>query len=140
MEACAMKRRGWWIFGGILLLWISPVFYAVIRQGFFPERKDQTEAWARYWHNERMRKTMEERNFYRTHGLSGYRVWPRDDRATRTEIVYVDRPLIVDRVVERVVERPSHQSRPDLSGIYTTIPLSGPDLGKVRFDAVDGPE
>jgi cbb3-type cytochrome oxidase subunit 3 len=33
-----MRRKGWWILGGILLLWISPVFYGV---GSFLYRKHQ---------------------------------------------------------------------------------------------------
>jgi len=39
-----------------------------------------------------------------------------ESREVEPEIVYVDRPVVTERIVER--DRPSYQSQPDLSGFY----------------------
>lgn len=52
-------------------------------------------------------------------------------------MVYVDRPVVTERVVE--VQAPSYRSQPDLSGIYYNIPLTGPNNGNVQFNYIGGP-
>jgi len=136
-----MKRRGWWIAGGIILLWISPLFYGIIKASFFVEKQDQTASWAAWHKAERQRKKNQIRAEWKS--IVGYRPVrtsyssPKESGEREVEVVYVDRPVVTERVVE--VQAPSYRSQPDLSGIYYNIPLTGPNNGNVQFNYIGGP-
>lgn len=134
-----MKRRGWWIAGGIILLWISPLFWG-IGSSLLKEKKDYSEDWKRY--NEELNRPAYEAAVHRwkkAHGYftSGSTIDSRRDEPScgGSEVVVVEKPVYVERVVYR--DNPS--SQPDLSGIYYNIPLTGPNNGNVQFNAIGGP-
>ena len=115
-----MRRRGWLIVTGLLLLWIAPAILVFIRPS--APKEDQTKAWSAYFKAERKRQHDYAMEVYRgkyysgSYSSSSSSSQPEPD----VEVVVVERPVYVDRVVER----DSYQSQPDLSGIYYNIPLS----------------
>jgi len=131
-----MKRRGWLIVGGLAFLWIAPAILTLVRSSFAP-KEDQTKAWSAYFRAERKRQHDYAMEVYRgkyysgSYSSSSSSSQPEPD----VEVVVVERPVYVDRVVER----DSYQSQPDLSGIYYNIPLTGPNNGNIQFNAVGGP-
>jgi len=130
-----MKRRGWLIVVGLLVLWIAPAILTFIRPS--TPKEDQTKAWSAYFKAERKRQYDYAMEVYRGKYYSGsYGASYQSSRSEpETEVVVVDRPVYVDRVVVR----DSYQSQPDLSGIYYNIPLTGPNNGNVQFNAIGGP-
>ncbi|NDG03385.1 MAG: hypothetical protein EB119_09390, partial [Synechococcaceae bacterium WBB_34_004] len=54
-----------------------------------------------------------------------------------TEVVVVERPVYV----EREAPIPDYQPRrqPDLTGFYSTIPMTGPNAGELQINSVIGP-
>lgn len=114
-----MKGKGWWIAGGILLLWISPIPYAFFSQYGFKKDVDYTEYWKAYnaqvaWDMKVSQIREEVRRSKYSRGSSSSSDGGEVER--ETEVVYVDRPI----VVEKEVSRPSSydSSQPDLSGFY----------------------
>ena len=141
-----MKGKGWWIAGGILLLWISPLFYGLVKSSCFPEKVDQSRNWAAWHKAERQRQRAERLaawrriQGYQPSYSSSYRPSSdsgRDDYYDEPKVVYVDRPV----VVERVVERPAYDSQPDLSGVYFNQPLKAGQGGYQNFQInyISGP-
>jgi len=130
-----MKRRGWLIVGGLALLWIAPAIFVFIRPS--APKEDQTKAWAAYFKAERKRRYDYAMEAYRGKYYSGSygASYQSSQSEPETEVVVVERPVYI----ERVVERDSYQSQPDLSGIYHNIPLTGPNNGNVQFNAIGGP-
>jgi len=120
-EGKPVSKRGWLILGVILLsLWLAPAFFAFFKSysfSFGQNKTDYTQAWKEYqawveWNkyvadvNERVRRSQ----YGRGSSHDG------ESREVEPEIVYVDRPIVTERIVER--DRPSYQSQPDLSGFY----------------------
>ena len=138
-----MKGKGWWIAGGILLLWISPMLWALAKPSLYPDRQDQSKNWADWHKAERQRKRNQIMAEWK--GIVGYQPVRTSYSSSKesgsgereVEVVYVDRPVVTERVVE--VQAPSYRSQPDLSGIYYNIPLTGPNNGNVQFNAIGGP-
>jgi hypothetical protein len=130
-----MKRRGWWIFGALLLMWIAPAILVFIHPS--TPKEDQTKAWSAYFKAERKRQHDYAMEVYRGKYYSGSYSRPSSSSQPEpdVDVVVVERPVYVDRVVER----DSYQSQPDLSGIYYNIPLTGPNNGNVQFNAIGGP-
>jgi hypothetical protein len=130
-----MKLKGWLIVAGLLLLWIAPAILVFIRPS--TPKEDQTKAWSAYFKAERKRQHDYAMEVYRGRYYSGsYGASYKSSRSeSETEVVVVERPVYVDRVVVR----DSYQSQPDLSGIYYNIPLTGPNNGNVQFNAIGGP-
>ena len=130
-----MRRRGWLIVAGLLILWVAPAILTFIRPS--TPKEDQTKAWSSYFKAERKRQHDYAMEVYRgkyysgSYSSSSSSAQPEPD----VEVVVVERPVYV----ERVVERDSYQSQPDLSGIYYNIPLTGPNNGNVQFNAIGGP-
>jgi len=113
-----MKRRGWLIAGGLALLWTAPAVFTLIRSQSAP-KEDQTKAWAAYFKAERKRQHDYAMEVYRGRYYTGsYSRSPSSQPEPDTEVVVVERPVYVERVVGREVERPSYDSQPDLSGAY----------------------
>lgn len=130
-----MKLRGWLIVAGLLLLWIAPAILVFIRPS--TPKEDQTKAWSAYFKAERKRQHDYAMEVYRGKYYSGsYGASYKSSRSEpETEVVVVERPVYVDRVVVR----DSYQGQPDLSGIYYNIPLTGENNGNVQFNAIGGP-
>ena len=93
-----MKRRGWWIAGGILLLWISPLIWALAKPSLYPERQDQSKNWADWHKAERQRKRNQIMAEWK--GIVGYQPVrtsyssPKESGSgeREVEVVYVDLP------------------------------------------------
>lgn len=130
-----MKLKGWLIVAGLLLLWIAPAILVFIRPS--TPKEDQTKAWSAYFKAERKRQHDYAMEVYRGKYYSGsYGASYKSSRSEpETEVVVVERPVYVDRVVVR----DSYQGQPDLSGIYYNIPLTGENNGNVQFNAIGGP-
>lgn len=130
-----MKLKGWLIVAGLLLLWIVPAILVFIRPS--TPKEDQTKAWSAYFKAERKRQHDYAMEVYRGKYYSGsYGASYKSSRSEpETEVVVVERPVYVDRVVVR----DSYQGQPDLSGIYYNIPLTGENNGNVQFNAIGGP-
>lgn len=137
--------KGWWIAGGVLLLWISPIVYSLVKSSCFPERVDQSRNWAVWSRTEKQRKIKERMAQWReiSGGYYSYRSTYEQPQQSRCDgdsdvrVVYVDRPV----VVERVVERPAYDSQPDLSGVYFNQPLKAGQGGYQNFQInyISGP-
>jgi len=130
-----MRLKGWLIVAGLLLLWIAPAILVFIRPS--TPKEDQTKAWSAYFKAERKRQHDYAMEVYRGKYYSGsYGASYKSSRSEpETEVVVVERPVYVDRVVVR----DSYQGQPDLSGIYYNIPLTGENNGNVQFNAIGGP-
>jgi len=134
-----MSRKAWLIVIGLALVWLSPLLIALVKTNCFPERQDQTANWIAWHKAERKRKHEESVAFWRQ--IRGYQPSYQSSSSRQeereVEVVYVDRPVVTERVVYR---EPAYQSRqPDLSGIYYNIPLTGPNNGNVQFNYIGGP-
>lgn len=116
-----MSKKTWFLlFGTFCLLWLAPAFFTFFKSysfSFGQNKTDYTQAWKEYqawveWNkyvadvNERVRRSQ----YGRGSSSEG------ESREVEPEIVYVDRPIVTERIVEK--ERPSYQSQPDLSGFY----------------------
>ena len=110
-----MKRRGWLIFGALLLLWIAPSVYVLTKDLTLKKNVDYTEDWKRYTAQVRYQTEIQQTLAQmRRAKYSGGSSDEPESGGGETEVVYVDRPV----VTERVIERPSYQSQPDLTGVY----------------------
>jgi len=134
-----MSRKAWLIVIGLALVWLSPLLIALVKTNCFPERQDQTANWIAWHKAERKRKHEESVAFWRQ--IRGYQPSYQSSSSRQeereVEVVYVDRPVVTERVVYR--DSGYRQSQPDLSGIYYNIPLTGPNNGNVQFNAIGGP-
>jgi len=132
-----MKISKWkWVAGIIILLWLSPLIWALAKPAFFPEKEDQWKNWVAWDKERRRQERLELLAFKRS--ITPYKApyQPQKSEGREVEVVYVDRPVVVERVVE--VESSSPR-QPDLSGFYTTIPMTGPNAGEVQINSVIGP-
>lgn len=133
-----MKRRGWWIVAGLALLWTAPAVFTLIRSQSTP-KEDQTKAWAAYFRAERKRQHDYAMEVYRGKYYSGsYGASCQSSRSEpEVEVVVVERPVYI----EREAPIPDYQPRrqPDLTGFYSTIPMTGPNAGELQINSVIGP-
>ena len=122
---------------GIILLWIAPAILTFIRPS--SPKEDQTKAWVAYFKAERKRQHDYAMEVYRGKYYSGSYVassrpsQPEPD----VEVVVVEKPVYIEREAPTPDYQPKRQ--PDLSGFYTTIPMSGPNTGEVQLNSVIGP-
>lgn len=134
-----MSRKAWFIVVGMTLVWLSPLLISLIKVNCFPEKVDQTANWIAWHKAERKRKHEERLASWRQ--IRGYQPSYQSSSSRQeereVEVVYVDRPVVTERVVYR--DSGYSQSQPDLSGIYYNIPLTGPNNGNVQFNAIGGP-
>lgn len=132
-------KKVWLIAGGIVLLWLSPLFYGIIKESYFTEKPDYS-----LYHKAYLAQSEAKRLAAIRRGPPSYvygdRWWKHEGQQARpeVEVVYVDRPV----VTERVVYRDSYEapSRPNLSGFYFNFPMTGPNVGDVNINYVNGPE
>jgi hypothetical protein len=133
-----MKRRGWLIVGGLAFLWIAPAILTLVRSSSAP-KEDQTKAWSAYFRAERKRQHDYAMEVYRgkyysgSYSSSSSSAQPEPD----VEVVVVERPVYI----EREAPIPDYQPRrqPDLTGFYSTIPMTGPNAGELQINSVIGP-
>lgn len=135
-----MKRRGWLIAIGLVLLWLSPLFYKIIKESYFTEKPDYS-----LYHKAYLAQSEAKRLEALRRGPPSYvygdRWWKHEGQPARpeVEVVYVDRPVVTERVV--YVDAPAQTSqRPNLSGFYFNFPMTGPNVGDVNINYVNGPE
>lgn len=164
-----MRRRGWWIFGGVVLLWLSPVFWGV---SSFLYRKHQkadydrrAEAFrvkleeklkvtitdedrARWKERERLEKIAEEaerdrkRNEYLASPIQPH-MKPSsitvldDDEEKPVRVVYIQSKP--DPYDARLDEGWPFNRKPNLSGVYFSYPIQGPNQNQVQLNYVQGP-
>ena len=131
-----MKRRGWLIAGGLAFLWIAPAILVFIRPS--TPKEDQTKAWSAYFKAERKRQHDYAMEVYRGKYYSGsYGASYKSSRSEpEAQVVVVEKPVYIDRPVE--VESSSYR-KPNLSGFYYSVPMSGPNTGDVQLQYVGGP-
>jgi len=158
-----MKRRGWWIAGGILLLWLSPVFWGV---GSFLYKKHQkadydrrAEAFrvkvterlrvtitdedrARWKERERLEKIEEEAE--RDRKRNEYLASPVQPPMKPSSITVFDDDEKPKPQVIYVYTRPDPryeqiQQQPDLSGMYYQRQIVGPNAGSWSINYINGP-
>lgn len=104
------------------------------------EKKDYSEDWKRY--NEELNRPAREAALYRWKRVHGHiigRSSPRrdDDSGSGGEVVVVEKPVYIEREVVRE-STPSYQ-QPNLSGFYYSVPMSGPNVGRMELRYVGGP-
>jgi len=162
-EGEPVSKRSWFILGGILLsLWLAPIFisfgitsYKNHRQELYQER---IEAW-----NERvteaLRPKYSEAERLRLRADFDQAMKEADDRWAEKEVRII---LSSQKFVESArwntfvpTESPSWDSfyrmfessepafpfnKPNLSGTYISIPLTGPNVGDVQINAISGPK
>ena len=158
-----MKRRGWWIAGGIVLLWLSPVFWGV---GSFLYKKHQkadydrrAEAFrvkvaerlrvtitdedrARWKERERLEKIEEEAE--RDRKRNEYLASPVQPPMKPSSITVFDDDEKPKPQVIYVYTRPDPryeqiQQQPDLSGMYYQRQIVGPNAGSWSINYINGP-
>lgn len=133
-----MRLKGWLIVAGLLLLWIAPAIFTLVRSSSTP-KEDQTKAWSAYFKAERKRQHDYAMEVYRGRYYSGsYGASYKSSRSEpETEVVVVERPVYIERPVE--TESSSYRRQPNLSGFYYSVPMSGPNTGDVQLQYVGGP-
>jgi len=158
-----MRRRVWWIAGGIVLLWLSPVFWGV---GSFLYKKHQkadydrrAEAFrvkvaerlrvtitdedrARWKERERLEKIAEEAE--RDRKRNEYLASPVQPPMKPSSITVFDDDEKPKPQVIYVYTRPDPryeqiQQQPDLSGMYYQRQIVGPNAGSWSINYINGP-
>ena len=160
-----MKRKGWWIAGGIILLWLSPIFWGV---GSFLYRKHQkadydrrAEAFrvkleeklkvtitdedrARWKERERLEKIAEEAE--RDRKRNEYLASPVQPPMRPSNCLLEDEEDKPKTKTVYVYTRPDPyyepiQQKPDLTGVYWTQPLKAGQGAwqNVQINYVSGP-
>ena len=157
-----MKRRGWLIAIGLVLLYLSPVIYGLIQNLSFSlfGTTDYTDYWERRGQGSGLssvkKAEAERRPEYasimldpderqRVELLHKYLRTPDPVPVPKIDprrIIIVDRDMFDDDWLPRRTVNPcsSYRQQPDLSGTYVTIPLTGPNVGDVQINKVFGPE
>ena len=106
-----------WVFAMLLVLsvWLGPALFMFAKSHTLKKEADYTDQWNRYiakanFDYELQKSLFEIRRAKYSRGSSD----EPESNGTEVEVVYVDRPI----VTERVVEKPVYQNQPDLTGAY----------------------
>lgn len=128
--------KGWLIFIVAILVWVSIGLLGIDWKG--QEPRDYTQEHKAYLARCEAKRIAALRNGPPSY-VYGDRWWKHEGQQPQTEVVYVDRPVVRERVV--YVEAPAQTSqRPNLSGFYFNFPMTGPNVGDVNINYVNGPE
>lgn len=154
--------KWWWIICGIILLWLSPLFWGMASSRYKQHQQELYQKRVEAWNErvtEHLRPKYSEAERLKLKAEFDQAMKEAADRWAATEVrIMLDMKKITemagkgvfvpkvgyDRTLYEDWDRYYRQTdyfnnRPNLSGTYISIPLTGPNVGDVQINAISGP-